>query len=90
MNKKSNLIVALLVGLVLTSNGTGTANAQFDRIKIEPRIEVIQIGRVQRPSDDNPLVEGQAALKTDPELESILEQANRYKEDAQYLSLIHI
>lgn len=84
MNKKSNLIVALLVGLVLTSNGTGTANAQFDRIKIEPRIEVIQIGRVQRPSDDNPLVEGQAALKTDPELESILEQANRYKEDAQY------
>lgn len=84
MKKIFSLIGALLVGFFLTF-GPNVAVAQFERIQAEPGIGVIRIGNPRVASNqDNPTAEGQASLKTDPELESILEQAERYKEDAQY------
>lgn len=79
MKKIFNLIVAALLFSLVS-----VCDAQIE-IKVRGAAPLIQVGRVQAASSDDELPkEGQASLKTDPDLESILEQAQRYKEDAQY------
>ena len=86
----SNIIavaVCLIVAFAATSKSMCQIRIEHNiQVGGEIRGEVNLPGQVfvARNAGQTTVAEGLATLKTDPDLESILEQANRYREDEQY------
>ncbi len=82
----SRLLLGCLLLLLSASSAplaSGQMRAVRGQVRLNGRILLGQRVSISDESDDDPTTAG-ASLKTDPELESILEKADRIREDGNY------
>jgi hypothetical protein len=91
MKRISSFLVVLLATAIAALLFPQAASSQVRRLRVvAPKVDLIEVGRgfrlpIASPAEDEDIQEvGGAVLKTDPDLEALLDKANRHAEDGNF------